>query len=51
MRNNERLIASGQVVSDGVGQVAIREEFDNHGSIQPIIVSFAVPVLSAKGSV
>src|ERR1019366_806157 len=34
MGNNERLVAPRQVAPDGIGQGAVREEFDNHGGVQ-----------------
>ena len=34
MRNYERLVAPCQIASDGVGQRAVREEFDDHGSVE-----------------
>jgi hypothetical protein len=34
MRNNERLVAPGQIVSDGIGQRAVREEFDNNRGVE-----------------
>ena len=34
MRNNERVAASGQIVSEGCGQWAVCEEFHDYGRIQ-----------------
>src|ERR1039458_3080239 len=34
MRNNERLIAPGQVASDGIGQGAGGAQGDNHGGVE-----------------